>query len=374
MHENKIENNINKIGLLGGNLGSLLCNYYIKEESEEYITKQLEICLDIIPDKQTALSFCNGLAGVSWLFNFFNKKDIIDVDMDNMFGKTDEYLHKYMIQQVKTGNFDFLHGAVGIGIYFIDRLANKKIEGYIFDLIDGLFAISIQEKDGSFKIISVVNHETGEKGYNLSLSHGFSSIIVFLSKAIDQNINIEKSNVLLNGSVKYLLKNKLSTTNNFHSVFPSVIADGIPLNSSRLAWCYGDLGIGIALYQAGVITKKIEWEEFALDVLYKCTKRRNLKQNSVVDAGLCHGTAGIGQIFHRMYRNTDDAVFKDAAQYWFDKTRKFEKSEQGYKAWQGKLGWVNETNLLEGATGIKLALHCWENNIDPDWDSCLLLS
>jgi hypothetical protein len=112
-------------------------------------------------------------------------------------------------------------------------------------------------------------------------------------------------------------------------------------------------------------------------LLFAAEKRRNLQENYVMDAGLCHGTAGIGHIFYRMWRNTRMLEFKNAADYWMNETLKMAKFEDGltgYKTWHGKSGWINSYGLLEGIAGIGLALLTYYYEIEPTWDECLLLS
>ena len=109
------------------------------------------------------------------------------------------------------------------------------------------------------------------------------------------------------------------------------------------------------------------------------SKRRDLKENFVLDAGLCHGTAGIAHIFNRMFINTGVTDFKEASDYWFEETLKmatFEDGLAGYKVWRTKEmgGWTNEYGFLEGIAGIGLAMISTISNINPDWDECLLLS
>ena len=53
------------------------------------------------------------------------------------------------------------------------------------------------------------------------------------------------------------------------------------------------------------------------------TKRRNLKEEGVLDAGLCHGSSGISMIFRRMYIETQQREFADARDYWIEKTLNF---------------------------------------------------
>ena len=150
------------------------------------------------------------------------------------------------------------------------------------------------------------------------------------------------------------------------------------LHSSRLAWCYGDLGISVALWHASQALGRKDWEQEAIDTILHASKRRGLVENGVVDAGLCHGTAGIAHIFNRMHGYTGLEELKEASNYWFAETLKmarFEDGLAGFKAWQGnERGWVNEPGLLEGIAGIGLALISAVSDIEPAWDECLLLS
>ena len=163
------------------------------------------------------------------------------------------------------------------------------------------------------------------------------------------------------------------------SIFPNWVSDELLSKSSRLAWCYGDLGIGIALYQTAMIIKDKNLEMESLEILKHTTKRRDLQENRVIDAGLCHGTAGIAHIYNRMFNYTGDEIFKESALYWIDQTLKFGKFPDGfagYKTWKTEKygGWVNDTGLLEGIAGVGLMFISALSDIEPRWDHCLLLS
>ncbi len=205
-----------------------------------------------------------------------------------------------------------------------------------------------------------------------------ASIIVFLSKLYEKKIQEQKTLKLLNGAVTYLLQQQLNTKA-YSSSFPNVALESREPTNSRLSWCYGDLGIGMALWQASQSTNNKEWESKAIEILLHSTKRKDLQENMVLDAGLCHGTAGIAHIYNRMYAYTGMEDFKQLANYWFDETLKmarFDDGLAGYKAWRTEKhgGWTNETGLLEGIAGIGLAFISAVSDIEPKWDRCLLLS
>ncbi|MCP5046424.1 MAG: hypothetical protein GY940_04580, partial [bacterium] len=165
------------------------------------------------------------------------------------------------------------------------------------------------------------------------------------------------------------------------SLFPAVSVNEKRTYESHLGWCYGDLGIGMALWQASRATHNQQWEEEAARILLHSSKRKNLDQNRVVDACFCHGTAGIAHIFNRMYHDTAIDDFKPAAIYWYEKTLEMAVHQDGLAGYkiqfhdkEDNLVWFGERNLLKGIAGIGLSLMAAISTIEPQWDSCFMLS
>lgn len=375
----------NDIGLLTGNAGTaiFLCHYAKFKDNEnfyDFAISLIEKSVNKINDGNNYHTFCGGIGGFLWGLLHLYKNDFLDKDdISDLLNGLDDFLYKKMITDAKNGNYDFLHGAVGIGIYFLERLEdNPNIKQYLIELINELDNQSHKDKDGSIKWLSVVDIETGKQAYNLSLSHGIASIIAFLSKAYKQDINKEKVKILLDGSLKFLLNQKCDAQKN-GSYFPSYVDDTFIKDRSRMAWCYGDLGISVVLYNTAKVLNDTSLEEFSLKVLLDSTKRIDLQQEYVLDAGLCHGSAGMAHIFNRMFLNTGIEKFKETADFWFNETikmAKFDDGLAGFKAYHTEKygGWANEYGILEGVSGIGLALLSWQTQTELAWDNCLLLS
>jgi len=371
------------IGLMGGKIGvALFYFYYAKFLAEDkyadYGVESISDVFDVINNDFTYHTHAAGLAGIGWTVEHLAQNDFIDTDTNEILADLDPYLHKTMIYDIGNQNYDFLHGAVGNGVYFLSRINNEKSKDYLKELIDQMDKISHKDEDGALKWLSTLNIEDGSKGYNLSLSHGIASIIAFLGKVLETGIYNEKVSILLNGAVQYLLKYKLDRKE-FPSNFPSWIREAEPLSGSRLAWCYGDLGISAALWQAAQSAGNKDWEKIAVDVWVDSTARKDIKENTVFDAGLCHGAAGIMHIYNRAYHYTGIDVFKELTLYWAEQTLKFAAYEDGYagyKAWRTEKygGWAPEAGFLEGIAGIGLALISLISDIQPKWDRALFIS
>ena len=84
----------------------------------------------------------------------------------------------------------------------------------------------------------------------------------------------------------------------------------------------------------------------------------------VHDAWLCHGAAGLGHVFHRLYRASGDEELARAARAWFARcVTRLEGEER-----VGGAGW------LDGPGGAALALLAATGDAGASWDRALLLS
>lgn len=373
------------IGIMGGKAGIALFFFYyarltMEEKYVDFAHQLINEIFDEINKEVSIHTLAGGLAGVGWIMEHLVQNDFVEADTDEILESLDPFLHNAMIYDIEKGNYDFLHGAVGCGAYFLSRLGKKEAEGYLKELVDHMDKIkqTFADKNDAIAWRSVLDHETGMEGFNLSLSHGLASIIVFLAKLREKGIYTEKVSPLLDGAIRYMLAYKLDTSK-FQSNFPSWIGEDYSPAHSRLAWCYGDLGIGAALWQAAQSTGNKEWEDVALKTLLHSTCRKDVRENVVIDAGLCHGSAGIAHIYNRMYQHTGVAAFKESALYWLEQTLKMATHEDGYggyKAWHTEKygGWLAEPGLLEGVAGIGLMIISILSDIEAHWDQCLFLS
>ncbi len=367
------------IGLLSGKAGqSLFLFYHSKYKNSSIIHKRsIEVINDLfiqIEKSPQPFSFCSGIAGTCWLLDHLSNNGFIQADSNEMLSNADDYLYQVAQIELKKGNYDFLHGATGIIFYF----AKRNRQDYLRHLIQLLVNIAIEEGDG-VKWMTIIDHETGIKGFNISLSHGSSSIALVLCKVLQIMPKEKIVKTLLIKTVSYILNQKISVEK-YGTFFPNTSIESQPiLYKTRLAWCYGDLGVAIAIWQSGLILKNQDWIERGMTILLHAAARRGLKDNFVQDAGICHGTAGIAQIFNRLFRYTNQIEFKEAADYWVIETLKmavFDDGLAGYKTWRTEKygGWQTDENLLEGIAGIGLSLLSFVMQEDPAWDECLLIS
>ena len=357
-------------------------NYKNSDYEAELGSSIISKCVDMLNNNYIYPTYCNGIAGFGWALEYLSKKNYMEVNNDEFLQELDEFLFSIMQQDFKKKNYDFLHGAIGYGIYFLKRYENTKSQTlrikykeYLKFSIDSLEKISEKENNENIKWLSTLNHDTGDKGYNLSLSHGMSSIVNYLSRLYTIESFKPKIERLLTGAINYILsfENKKGTL----SWFPNWIDSTKEINyTSRVAWCYGDLGLGYSLYKASLSLNDNKLKEKSIQILKHTASRREDKNTLIRDAGICHGAFGNAQIFLTLYRETKIDYFKETAVFWVQKGINMAIQSDGYagyKQWK-KDKWTSEIILLEGIAGIGLTLIDFLSNSTIKWDQSLLIS
>lgn len=381
LYENSM--NYSNIGIHYGKTGIAIFFLYMyrltnEEKYSDFALKLLSSVFDSLNSSFKNSTFYFGYSGIGWAFDHLCKKNFIDTDVDEFLGTIDSFLYDMMVKDMDEGNYDFLHGAIGKGLYFLNRETNINSKKYLSYLVDRLEDTAIVGKNGTIKWQAPLPSRNNIMVYNFGLSHGIPSIIVFLAKMIEKGIYTDKSLFLMNGAVKYLLENTISPER-YSSFFPNYIFDNELPNKGRLAWCYGDLGIGFSLLHASKASANNELREKALDILLHSTQRRNINEELIDYAGFCHGTSGIAHMYNSIYQETKNTIFKESALFWFRETLKQSKHEDvltGYKYWNeagARSSWFNDYGILEGIAGIGLVFISAISDIVPAWDESFLL-
>ncbi|NAS13001.1 lanthionine synthetase C family protein [Poritiphilus flavus] len=386
----KVENIASdKCGVLAGISGIALFQFYYAKfkDSSEYAdigAKNLTTCVEGLGQKFNTMTYCSGIAGLGWVLDHLEEKDFIQINNDEILSDLDHLLYKNMISDIQSDYYDFLHGALGFGVYFFKRYTRTKsmklkerYRRYLKDLVLILKSKAERDKDG-IKWKSITQIGSNEWDYNLSLSHGISSILNFLSRL--NRIDEFRAEVcdLLEESTEFI-KNLVSIDRTNYALLPAKISKGKHIDmDSRLAWCYGDLGVGLSIWKAGISLDNQNIKEVALEILNHAARMGCLEENIVKDAMLCHGSYGIAQIFSYMYSETGQKNFKNAATFW--RTDGLAKATHGdlyggYKMWTSRhhTNWKHDMTILNGVAGIGLSIIGYLSK-DNSWTECMMIA
>jgi hypothetical protein len=324
-----------------------------------------------------------GFTGVAWLATHITEPEPGDEDPN---AEIDATLCAMLAKS--WGTYDLIGGLVGVGVYFCERLevpGARPVATRALELIvDRLAELATFSSAGAAwftpadHLLEPERSLAPEGFYNLGVAHGMPGIIALLAEICGAGVGGARARELLDRSVDWLLAQPPADAVSRFSPWLVPGDDGRHAGS-RLAWCYGDLGVAAVLLRAARRVGAPRWEEAAIEMARVQATRRD-DRTMVTDAGLCHGTAGIAHIFNRLYQATGDAALADAARFWLERTlelrhpggiagyRQLSRTESGESRWEDSPG------FLTGVAGIGLALLAATSEVEPGWDRLLLVS
>ncbi|HET6226621.1 MAG TPA: lanthionine synthetase C family protein [Bacteroidia bacterium] len=370
----------NKNGLLSGTSGTLflLCYYneYAKDQRcLEIVEKRISDTMDAINDDPefSDLSYSSGLTGFLWTLENLNAHQYIELDLNEFKEAVHPILNDYMMRQLEEGNIDFLHGALGVANYFLDSGDTRSIE-WLKAFNKQLLTKAILNDDDTISFMTNIYRENkAVPVVNLGLSHGMASIIYYLQRCLKlEQLNSPELKRALQQLLLFYKRNQNDIT-----VHPSYFASWVgPEKSSRLAWCYGDLGIGLTFLLAAETLNDQELKNYSIEILKHTCKRMNLSKEGIKDAGLCHGTTGLVKIYRNLYQKTTIPEFKTAGDFWLQKTIEIathESGHAGYKTFSID-HYENDCGLLEGISGVGIVFLEELMRKPLSWEKSLMLA
>lgn len=265
---------------------------------------------------------------------------------------------------VEMGFLDLISGLVGIGVYALERHPRARAVECLERIVDTIAARSEPILSGlTWWTRSELAAGDAPFCCNFGLAHGIPGLISFLAAAFSLRVAPRKTLPLLTDAVTGLLAERLPSG---PCRFPTVRTLAGVRTPSRAAWCYGDPGIALALLAAARATGRHDWGLAAVDTA-ECAARRPEGACGVVDASVCHGSAGLLHVYNRFFQATNAPLFKGAALHWLRRTLEL------CKPGQHRVG-PEDVQVLEGRLGVALTLLSATSQQEPLWDRMILAS
>jgi len=338
--------------LMNGDCGKalFLANYAKASGCDKSKSKALKVAeLIRLNEGNRNLRLSDGLSGAIWTLHEIESLFHLDLGAKDQARRLENALidHTQILQT--TDQLDYLHGFLGVE-HLLSSLGFQHLSHCIDQSV--ILQAQIHEK-GVFWFECL-----GEKEViNLGLAHGQAAFICYLADRLPHCKEACKTRFceLLESAVNFLLSTQLEGE---HAQFPSYLIGDESPKPSRLAWCYGDLGTGIALLRAGRSLKKPEWVETAIKILKSTVGRKNENSSGVQDLGFCHGSSGLCQLYDYLERSADISEFAESKTYWLNYTlKRLLLKDNTYQAYRGQdEQWVESMGLLDGLAGIGLVL------------------
>jgi hypothetical protein len=352
------------------------------EGHDETAFRFLETATAAVATRRMVPWLYGGFTGVAW--TVAHLEDGRPDPGDDEPSAIDRALLDYLARTPWIDDYDLIGGLVGYGVYGLERLPSAAGRAVLERVIDRLAELAERAPAGATwftppQLLPDWQRQLNPNGYyNLGLAHGVPGVIALLGAACAAGIREPAVRPLLAGAVRWLLAQQLPEG---EARFPSWTGPGVARSPGRLAWCYGDLGVAAALLVAARGAENEVWEREAVRIALAAAAR-SPEEAGVADPGLCHGAAGNGHLFNRLYQATGEPRLAEAARFWFAEALRRRRPGQGIGGFQalatadarGAPAWVDEPGILMGAAGIALALLAAITPLAPEWDRLLLVS
>ena len=351
---------------------------FANDDASSTAVHLVETDLAVAAAAPKSVSLYSGLTGVGWTIAHLDGW-LLDLSEGDPADALDATLLELVANAPWTGDYDLINGLVGIGVYALERLRHPLAVECLVEVVRRLAEGARHAACGASwwtppeRLAPHTRIRFPGGAYDLGVAHGVAGVIGLLARACSVDAVSPTARALLNDAFAWLLSQRLPASTG--TAFGSFVAPDQAAQLARSAWCYGDPGTAAALLLAARAVGSAAWEATALEIARLATARP-LADCGVVDAGLCHGAAGLAHVFNRLYQATGSSDLRDAALQWFERVFEFCRPATGSGGFSVSRpdGSFADPGFLEGAAGIGLALLAAATPLEPRWDRLLLLS
>jgi hypothetical protein len=374
-----------RASLAAGAAGQALFYAYLAFDSEDEAhadraIARLDEAADALATVPMAHSLLSGFSGIAWVTDHLRGRLFTD-DGGGSSG-VDDALLGLLSRSPWTGEYDLINGLTGLGVCALEGLPRPTARARLEQVVERLAERAEESAEGAAwfsrpETLPGYQREAYPSGlYNLGMSHGAAGVVALLGAACRAGLGA--AGPLLERAVSWLLARRQAEGAGF--CFTHFYSPRGRARPSRLAWCYGDAGTATALWIAARASGDPGWERAALEVALAAAARPP-EAARAMDAGLCHGAAGLSQIFGRLFIATGDERLGAAARFWLGRALEHRTPGQGaggFRSWSAGLSnvedWRDDRGFLEGSAGVGLALLAAVSPVEPEWDRALLIS
>ena len=330
--------------------------------------------IEKVPDRPF---FSYGFAGAAWAYEhlsgwFVERGEDLLADIDDALVD--------ILESTPAWPFDLQRGAVGFGVYAVERLPHPSATRLLARVIEHLEASAEATDRGvTWRTRSgwiVTDADTVDRMVLQGVLYGVAGVIGILGAAIHHRVHEDRARSLLERALSDLWAQRQRD-----GMFP------VP-PAAQLTWSAGSLGVATVSYMAARAAGLVTWADAALDVARRLAVRPR-GGTRVRDASLAFGAAGAQHMFHRLYRATGETAFAEATTEWTRRLlnrRRIGRGLAGFASYspvgQRRLlkdpsypvGWIGVPGFANGIAGIGLVQLSLVHGIEPAWDRALLLS
>lgn len=346
----------------------------------ELADERLERAIDRLASSFHRPGLYQGYLSIAWTIEHL--RDCEDEDDPNE--EIDRALFEKLATTPWLEGYDLTSGLAGLGAYALERWPSPTAAACLERICQRLEELAVPQEDGLAWQTAPWHMRPDQREaypngmFNLGVAHGVPGLLPVLAQTAAVGAVPETAQRLLREGLAWFFSRQLPAGGEV--VFPYAWGPGVEPQPARAGWCYGDPGIAAALWVTARAAGDSGLEAEALRIA-RTAARRPPETGGILDAGLCHGAAGLGHLFNRLYQATGDPELLAAARAWMERALSFWKPGHGvggFVAWgpdsAGELGWQDDPTLLTGAAGVALCLLAAVTPVEAAWDRFLLIS
>jgi len=280
--------------LADGPAGQTLFFHYLDQARpgqghDERALAHLETAIAATSETMTAPGLYGGFSGVAWVLEHLTGR-LLEPPAPGEEDPGEEVaaaLTDYLGHTPWLDEYDLISGLVGFGVWAVERAPRARGEEAAESVVRRLGELA-ERRDGGvtwrtpperMMATEAASHPQGN--FNLGVAHGVPGVIGVLGEMVAAGLPAGEAagaaagkgtaRELLAGAVEWLLGQRLPAGS--PSVFSYSVAPGVEPMPARLAWCYGDPGVSLALLGAARAAGEPEWERQAVAIARAAAER-----------------------------------------------------------------------------------------------------
>lgn len=321
-------------------------------------------------------SLASGLAGLGFSLNFLNDLDILEAPK-SLVENIDRIILEWCKKSIANKDFDPLHGAGGSIGYLLTRVGYTVKKEEFEELVKLFVDLGNKTNKGVFwQTPEIYLTNKSDKILNQSLSHGAAGIMILLNRIYEKGIAGVYLKELLERTMDGILANE--TDPELTKTFYATRILNETAQQGRLAWCYGDLGVLIALQQLSSDFSGYKSQFKSNEMMSFHSDRRSLEDTQIDNPGFCHGSSGLYYIFDYLEPSFGPLSPRiiPAKEYWKQITANYLEKLPASQLFlkKDRIGNLHmQYGLLEGLCGTELAVQGVETINGRKWSEIFLM-
>lgn len=307
----------------------------------------LRRAMDLYDRMPLSSSLYRGVAGLGWALQTFPLPELFP-ERDELLNDLDELLADGIVV-TRHHNIDIINGLAGIAVYAIARGVDSEPSRALWSTLEQVYGAYLSTWSPSLELPEKTTAN------NLGVAHGVPGLLATAAVAHARGYFSDASGDWL--KIAYDQFWSLARQQDGFPFYPTFLASP---NRSRLAWCYGSLGIAVAFMHAVAIDERNA--QRADRMFASSLSQYRSGAHGIRDSTLCHGQAGIALTFeyaarHLAHGELRDGL-RDAAAHAAQLSLDDERPELGPCTYMHSTmdGMKPGLSLLEGSAGVALSL------------------